>query len=36
MGIELGPGADSIVFDKGEIHVFTNSKGGPIDLVEVS
>ncbi len=31
-------GADSIVFDKGDIHVFTTAKqkGGGIDLVEIS
>ncbi len=30
-------GKNSIVFDKGDIHVFTISKkGGPIDLVEIS
>ncbi len=29
-------GADSIVFDKGDIHVFTQSKGNGLDLVEIS
>jgi len=29
-------GKDSIVFDKGDIHVFTQSKGNGLDLVEIS